>query len=225
GAVELVDQRSATEIGSFPEPVVELSETEVALFGTQLGRFPGNVTATPDFPRSAEIIRAMWAERVGGEVDGVFSVDPVILGSLLEATGPIDVPQEALWAIGAPPGFLGESAQLTAENAADLMLNGVYREIADTGAQDEFFELAASQIFARAMTGGADPATTISALVDATDDGRLHVWSAHENEQALLSGTVLSGELRGDNGVGGPVVGVFVNDLSAAKIAYYQEMD
>jgi hypothetical protein len=50
------------------------------------------------------------------------------------------------------------------------------------------------------------------------------IWSAHEAEQDLLSGTVLSGELRGDTD-GAPVVGVFINDLSAAKIAYYQQMD
>ena len=225
GAIELVQQLSAVDIGSFPEPVLELSDAEVALFGTQLGRYPGNVTATPDFPRSAELVRAMWTERVGGEVDGVLSLDPVALGAMLSATGPIDVPQEALWAVGAPAGFLGEGSQLTADNAADLMLNGVYREIADTTAQDAFFELAAAQVFSRAMTGGADPTATVAALVGAADEGRLHVWSAHEPEQALLSGTVLSGELRGDDGNGSPVVGVYVNDLSAAKIAYYQRMD
>ncbi|TNC19710.1 DUF4012 domain-containing protein [Georgenia sp. 311] len=225
GAVDLVEQLSAGDIGSFPEPVVELSAAEVALFGTQLGRYPGNVTATPDFPRSAELIRAMWTERVGGEVDGVLSLDPVVLGSMLSATGPIDVPQEALWAVGAPAGFLGEGSQLTADNAADLMLNGVYREIAEPAAQDAFFELAAAQVFSRAMTGGADPTATVAALVEAADEGRIHVWSAHEPEQALLSGTVLSGELRGDDGDGSPVVGVYVNDLSAAKIAYYQRME
>src|SRR5699024_4355679 len=65
----------------------------------------------------------------------------------------------------------------------------------------------------------------ITALVEAADEGRLLAWSAHEAEQDLLSGTVLSGELRGDDGHGAPVVGVYINDLSEAKIAYYQQMD
>lgn len=225
GAVELVDQRSALEVGQFMEPAVELTDTEVALFGTQLGRYPGNVTMTPDFPRSAQIITEMWRQGVGGEIDGVLSLDPVVLGSLLEATGPIELSEDALLAAGAPDDFLGDEDALTANNAADLMLNGVYRFIDDPADQDAFFEVAAAAIFSRAMSGGVEPATTIEALADAADEGRLYAWSAHQDEQELLDGTVLSGELRGDDGNGAPIVGVYVNDVSAAKIAYYQEVD
>ena len=49
-------------------------------------------------------------------------------------------------------------------------------------------------------------------------------WSAREDEQALLSGTVLSGELVGVQG-DSPVVGVYLNDGSAAKIGYYLRTD
>lgn len=225
GAVELVEQRSAVELGSFREPVLDLTDTEVSLFGTQLGRYPGNVTATPHFPRSAELIREMWRQGTGDEVDGVFSLDPVALASLLEATGPVEIPARALEEAGVPGDLVGDGAALTAENAAELMLNRVYLAVADPQDQDAFFELAAAAIFARAMTGGADPAATIDALVTAADEGRVYAWSAREPEQELLSGTVLSGELRGDDGHGAPVVGVFVNDLSAAKVGYYQQMD
>ncbi|MBD8063403.1 DUF4012 domain-containing protein [Oceanitalea stevensii] len=225
GAVELVEQRSAGEVGYFGDGAVELTDTEIALFGTQLARYPGNVTATPDFPRSAEIISAMWSEGVGGEVDGVLSLDPVALGSLLEATGPIGLDDGELGALGVPSEMFGGDARLTADNAADIMLNGVYRYIDDTSAQDEFFEVAAATIFSAVMTGEAAPAATVASLVQAADEGRLIVWSAHEEEQDLLAGTVLSGELRGDTGHGAPVVGVYVNDLSAAKIAFYQRME
>ncbi len=225
GAIELDSVRSAGSVGYFPQHAVELTDTEVALFGTQLARYPGNVTATPHFPRSAEIITAMWEQEMGGQVDGVFSLDPVALGSLLEATGPIEISQEELWAVGAPSDLLGNGSQLTADNAADVMLNGVYRQIADPEDQDDFFQLAAAEIFSRVMNGGAEPTATVAALAQAADEGRLLAWSAHAGEQELLSGTVLSGELRGDNGDGAPVVGVYVNDLSAAKIAYYQHMD
>src|SRR5690606_30884226 len=102
GEIELVEQRSAGEVGYFADGAVELTEAEVALFGTELARFPGNVTSTPDFPRSAEIIRAMWSEGVGGEVDGVLSLDPVALGALLEATGPIGLDDDELNALGVP---------------------------------------------------------------------------------------------------------------------------
>ncbi|WP_454085393.1 DUF4012 domain-containing protein [Georgenia sp. Marseille-Q6866] len=225
GAIELVEQRSASEVGYFGDGALELTETEVALFGTQLARFPGNVTATPDFPRSAEIIRAMWGEGVGGEVDGVLALDPVALGALLEATGPIGLDDDVLGALGVPSEMFDGDPQLNADNAADIMLNGVYRYIEDTGAQDEFFEFAAAEIFSAVMDGEAAPAATVATLVQAADEGRLLVWSAHEEEQELLSGTMLSGELRGDDGHGAPVVGVYVNDVSGAKIAYYQRME
>lgn len=226
GAIELLDQYSAADVGYFGDGAVELTETEVALFGTQLARYPGNVTSTPDFPRSAEIIRAMWNEGIGGEVDGVLSLDPVALGSLLEATGPVGLDDDALGALGVPSDLFDDGeARLTADNAADIMLNGVYRYIDDTSAQDEFFEVAAGEIFSAVMDGEAAPAATVAALVAAGEEGRLLVWSAHEEEQELLSGTMLSGELRGDDGRGAPVVGVYVNDLSGAKIAYYQRME
>lgn len=225
GAIELVDQRSAAEVGYFGDGAVELTDTEVALFGTQLARFPGNVTATPDFPRSAEIIRAMWDEGVGGEVDGVLSLDPVALGSLLNATGPIGLDDDVLDALGVPSDLFDGDTQLTADNAADIMLNGVYQHIEDTGAQDAFFEVAAAEIFSAVLDGEAEPAATVAALVQAGEEGRLLVWPAREDEQALVSGTMLSGELRGDDGRGAPVVGVYLNDLSEAKIAYYQRME
>ena len=50
------------------------------------------------------------------------------------------------------------------------------------------------------------------------------VWSAHRDEQALLSGTMLSGELVGVEGRS-PVIGVYLNDGSAAKIGYYLRTD
>ena len=61
--------------------------------------------------------------------------------------------------------------------------------------------------------------------MQAGEEDRLLVWPAREDEQALVSGTMLSGELRGDDGRGAPVVGVYLNDLSEAKIAYYQRME
>src|SRR5665647_964931 len=64
----------------------------------------------------------------------------------------------------------------------------------------------------------------VDALAQAAREGRLMVWSAHQNEQALLSGTVLSGELVGVEGRS-PVIGIYLNDGTAAKIGYYLRTD
>jgi multidrug efflux pump subunit AcrA (membrane-fusion protein) len=64
----------------------------------------------------------------------------------------------------------------------------------------------------------------VDALAQTAREGRLMVWSAHKDEQALLSGTVLSGELVGVQGKS-PVIGLYLNDGSAAKIGYYLRTD
>src|SRR5665811_1268555 len=68
------------------------------------------------------------------------------------------------------------------------------------------------------------PAAMVDALAQSAREGRLMVWSAHKDQQALLSGTVLSGELVGVQG-DSPVIGVYFNDGTASKIGYYLRTD
>jgi hypothetical protein len=208
GAIELVEQRPASSFGPFVEPVVEIDDVERAMFGTQLGRYMQDVTFTPDFPRSAEIAREMWLREVGGELDGVLSIDPVALQTMLAATGPVTLPT---------------GQQLTSENAAQILLNQVYIDIEDPAAQDDFFALAAATIFGAVTDGAADPAAMVGLLDQAADQGRLLVWSANHAEQRLITGTTLSGDLAGSAG-DSPLIGVFLNDRSAAKIGFYQQV-
>lgn len=209
GAVELIEQRSASSMGDFGDPVLELGHAEEGLYGTQLGRYMQDVTFTPDFPRSAQLAREMWRRETGLEVDGVLSIDPVALQHLLGATGPVTLPAGQV---------------LTGDDAAQSLLNQVYIDVEDPAEQDAFFAMAAETIFARLLTGGAEPSGVVAALDRSADEGRLMVWSARAEEQARLADTVLSGGLRGQHG-GEPVVGIFLNDTSGAKIAYYEEVE
>lgn len=211
GAVEIVEQHPAAGLGPGrdQQPALNLTDAEEALYGVRMGRYMQNVTFTPHFPRAAEMARAMWAQDVGGEVDGVVSVDPVALGSLLAPVGNVSIP-------GGP--------ELTPDTASDILLNQVYLDIEDPEAQDEFFQLAASEIFGRVVSGDAAAPGVIDVLDSAAAEGRLMLWSAHEDDQALISGTNLSGELRGDYD-GSPIVGVYVNDYTAAKLGYYEQLD
>ncbi|WP_345214600.1 DUF4012 domain-containing protein [Georgenia halophila] len=210
GAIEIVDQRDAGAFGPYGEndPVLQLRPAERSLYGTQLGRFMADVTFTPDFPRSAELAREMWRREFGTEVDGVLSVDPVALGALLGPTGAVTLPT---------------GHELTADTAAQILLNQVYLDIEDPAQQDLFFEAAASAIFDRVLSGAGDPTEVIGVLDEVAAEGRLMVWSVDAGEQRLLSETNLSGALRGHYR-DAPIVGVYVNDLSAAKIGYYQHV-
>ncbi len=202
GQVELVDQRPGAQVGSFDEPVVELTRDERSVLGgDDLGRWMQNVTATPDFPRSAEIAREMWRRETGRTVDGVLATDPVALAALLDDvdTGPGGV--------------------LRGEELVSYLLNGVYRTQAPRE-QDEIFADVAERAFTALSGGDADPARIVDALAVAAREGRLSVWSSEPAEAELLEGTVLDGALRGVSG-DRPVIGVFTQGIQMAKIAYY----
>ena len=209
GRVKVVQQRSGNTLGGLAKPVLPLTAQERALFGDDLGKTMLDVTFTPDFPRSAQLARAIWAKKVGGEVDGVLSIDPGALARVLGATGPVKLPA------GQP---------LTEGNAEQLLLNTVYRQIADPTLQDAFFATTAATVFDAMLGGQGEPAKVVDALAQAAREGRLMVWSAHKEEQALLAGTVLSGQLVGVDG-DSPVIGVYLNDGTAAKIGYYLRTD
>lgn len=207
GAIELVEQVPGSSV-IFSDPVVPLSDAERALFGTQLGRFMLNVTSTPDFPRSAELASAMWSAERGQQVDGVLSIDPVALTGLLGATGPVTTEAGTV---------------LTVETAAEHLLNQIYLDVPEPAQQDAFFADAARSIFDALSNGIADPGGAVGSLAAAADDGRVLLWSAHPQEQELLSGTVLSGELAPAGGP--PVIGLFQNDGTGAKAGYYVQQE
>ena len=209
GAVKVIQQRAGNTLGGFPKPVLPLTAQERALFGDDLGRTMLDVTFTPDFPRSGELAREIWRRKVGGTVDGVMSIDPRTLALVLGATGPVK---------------LSTGQQLTSTNAVQLLLNTVYLQIADPKAQDAFFAATSGSVFDAMLGGQGKSAAIVDALAQSAREGRLMVWSAHKDEQALLFGTVLSGELVGVQG-DSPVIGVYLNDGTAAKIGYYLRTD
>jgi hypothetical protein len=212
GGVQVVDARSGASLSGLGAPVLPLTDAETGLFGPNVASGMVGVTLTPDFPRSAEIARTIWMQQVGGEVAGVVSVDPGTLALLLDDTGPVALqPGSVATAIG---------GQLTAENAVATLTSAVYLLLADPAAQDAFFTEAAGSVLNALLTNQGEPPAAVEALAEAARQGRLMVWSADEDEQALLTGTVLAGDLRGDDG-DSPVVGVYLNDAGGGKMDTY----
>ena len=209
GAVEVVEQRAGNSLGDLPKPVLPLTAAERALFGDDLGAEMLDVTFTPDFPRSGQLAQAIWKKKVGSDVDGVLSIDPGALAAVLGATGPVRLPT---------------GQQMTQANAVQVLLNTVYLKILNPKAQDAFFAATAGSVFDAMLGGQGDQGKVVDALAQSAREGRLMVWSAHKDEQALLSGTVISGELVGVQG-DSPVIGLYLNDGSAAKIGYYLRTD
>lgn len=208
GAVSVVAQASA-EVGDLTTPALPLSQEERSLFSDLLGSYMADVTFTPDFPRSSELARALWAKEAGETVHGVISIDPATVASLLRVAGPVK---------------LSSGVELNGDNAVEWLTNTVYLNHMSSIERDALFAEATMQAFSLMVAGGWDPASMVDALAADARMGHLMVWSAEPTEQALLADTVLSGRLRGVLGTS-PVIGVYVNDGSQSKMGYYLAAD
>lgn len=215
GQVEIVRQVPSSGVGRFAEPVLPLDPDDVAVYTDQLGRYVQDVTATPDFPTTAKLAAEMWTRRQGEQVDGVLATDPVALGYLLAATGPVDVelPSDIADRMGR------STVQVTSENVVDLVLRRVYDHLGPEQA-DHFFAVVASQVLDRVMREDLDARALVPALRAAAGEHRLRVWSANPDEQARLEGTIIAGTFT-DAPQAADAIGVFFADGVAGKMSTY----
>lgn len=208
GRLRLVRQVVPADFGTFERPVVPLTPSEVALYGDVLGQYPGNVTNAPSFPRAAELVTAMWEQRIGGEIDGVAAIDPWALQLLVGALGPIDT----------------DAGRLTGENTVQRLLVDVYQEIEDPDQQNAVFAQAARAVFDAVRGGQGDPRAVIGALSEGVDEGRVMLWSARDPEQDVLADTPL-GRVLDDPTPDTPQLGVYLQDLTQSKMDVFQRVD
>ncbi|HET8617223.1 MAG TPA: DUF4012 domain-containing protein [Actinomycetales bacterium] len=205
GRLRIAHQGTAGSFPRFDRPVVQLSPAQQRLYQPQTTRFFQNVTQPISFPVGATIAREMWRRDGGAKVDGVLATDPVALSYVLRASGPVTLPG---------------GVRLTSDNAVRLLLRDVYDRYEQPAQQDAFFASAAVAVFQRLVGGAGDPAAMLDALAQASGERRLLVWSAHEDEEKRLRGTVLDGTLPSSE-TSHATLGVFFNDATASKMSYY----
>lgn len=205
GRITLGSLSTATAIGQFDDPVLNLSASEQILYGDLLGTYMHDVNYTPDFARSGALARAMWLERTGESVDGVLAVDPIALSYILSATGPIDA---------------GSGIVLSSENAVDVLLSGVYTTFTNPRDQDKFFAGVTGEIFSAVTGGQTNNVALLAALTRSAEEDRIHLWSALPDEQTKIETTSLAGAvpLSTENST---AFGVYFNDATGAKMDYY----
>ena len=190
------------------KPVLPLSADEQALYGDELGTYFLDANFTPDVPRAAALWGARWEERFGGTVDGIFTLDPVTLSYLLEATGPVTV----------------SGVELGAGNVIEVVESSVYLNQPDPALQDEFLNDVAKKVFDTFAAGRGDQVGVIRALVRGVDEGRVRIHSFDEDDQAVVAGTTIAGELLGPD-PRRPQVGVYLNDGTGSKMSYYLDYE
>lgn len=210
GAISLANTESGTSLSNgIKNPVVDLPADVQNIYETRPARFFQNLTQIPDFTFDGPLAREMYKQRTGVEVDGVIALDPVVLSYLLRATGPVALPD-------------GET--LSADNAVTTLLSSVYERYTEPAAQDAFFAGATGAVFHAFLEGQGSTVSLLTSLATAADQRRVLMWSADPEEQALLEGSSVAGELPATDGDTARF-GVYLNDGGGSKMSYYVKPD
>lgn len=208
GRMQLVEHADSSAFAATRSPVAELPASLEQMYGDVVGTYVQNATMTSDFDASARLMSAWWQQHTGDVPDAVIAVDPVVLQSLLEATGPVALPT---------------GASIDAAGFIDSILVAPYLD-SSSDDQTGLQRAAVSAVVSRAVSGDLDLATALSGIGRAVSEGRISVWSAHEGEQRFLQTGPLAGirarQLDGDD----DTFAVLVNDATTGKLDSYLEM-
>lgn len=204
GRLSLVSAASSADVSVAASPVIPLSDATLALFDELPARYIQDVTMPIDVSEGGRAAKALWENTHGGSVDGVISMDVPAASYLLAATGPVDA----------------GGLSVNGDNAVETLLSTAYRQVPNPQLLDAAYGALAGAIFHAALSSSTDPRALVQALARATDENRLHVWSASDQEEAVLDGTKLGTLLPADSG-SSRSVGVFVDDGSGGKLDYY----
>ncbi|WP_448003669.1 DUF4012 domain-containing protein [Agromyces bauzanensis] len=207
GSPSLVRQTdsSAANIRSDATSMLEVSPEKISLYGDFYGRSMTLATNTPHWDDAAITAKGLWERQFGTPVDGVISLDTIALGYILEATGPIALP---------------DGSQVDSKNLVDVLLNRVYLEIEDRDMQDAIYAALVDVTFGKIASGQFDMKVMLDAVVRGWEESRVLFWSADEDEQAQLE---LAGAYVGppqtDSATAG--VGIYLSDNQGSKMDYY----
>lgn len=215
GKLTLGSQSSAADVGIM-SPNVPTDPEQSAIYSGRLGKFMQDVNLTPDFPTAARTAQAMWERRTGQRVDGVISVDPVALGYILDATGPVEITSPELVMLAK----VGLPTELNGNNVVQTLLSDVYSKIEQPKMQDAYFAGVAKEVFSALSSGKSEAKGLIQGITRATQEGRVLVWAAQSSEQTVISKYTFGGSISGPS-ISPAQFGVYFNDGTGAKMDYY----
>lgn len=211
GKIEITRQASSASYRDRSPVPVDVPENARALFSDYLLTHINTSASRPDFPTMAQIAIAHWHREIGqDQIDGVISIDPIALEYVLAATGPVQ---------------LDTGDELSAQNAVDQLLNGIYLQYGEywqTEYVDAYFASAAVSIFEKLSTGDFDAMKMADAVGKGIEGGNIMFWSADQQIQEQVGPLRVSGILPQDNRES-TAVGVYFRDESMSKIDYYMK--
>ncbi|WP_186628677.1 DUF4012 domain-containing protein [Rhodococcus sp. BP22] len=204
-----VDTLGSNRELEFAEQPIDLGPEYTALWG------PRNTTtdfrnsnASPHFPYAGQIWSSMWAEQTGEKLDGAIATDPVALGYILDATGPVT---------------LTDGEVISGDNVVEVTLSTAYARFGeDQLARKNYLQEISQAVVSKMTTGVAPTRKLLDAVGRAGSEGRISVWSADTAEQEVLAGTKVGHAIPDDPA---PYANVIVNNAGGNKLDYYLTRD
>lgn len=217
------------------DEVLELTDEERTLFGTRAGEYFYDAGYNPHFPRAAEIMKSIWDANKKPPFDGIISVDPVFLQSILELTGGVTT---------------SDGVAVNGSNAAEVLMNSAYIMYSTESFEDEStesFDIAAddqktayalasakqnaffSEVASLALDaffGNIDSVSMLSAVQvigDSIADKRIYMWVANPEEQAVIE--KLDAACAISMSEANPELGVYLATTVASKGNWYINSD
>lgn len=172
--------------------------------------FLQDVTFSPHFPSSAQVMAELYPQSGGTQLDGVIGVDPTGLAALLELTGPVLVE--------------GMDEPLSAENAVEVLTRRQYLELGTRAERGEVLASAVRSTFDRLISSALPaPRRLADVLSPAARAGHLRLWSPDRDEQDLFTQLGADGSLAIPKGADG--FSVVQRNVGNNKIDAYLHRD
>lgn len=212
GALSIVTQANSGSFRIKPSVDVDVDQSAIDLYSNYLVSRVNTAVARPDFETAAKILTAFWNRDIDDTpIDGLISINPLVLPGVLKATGPLKV----------------NDIELNSENVVQVLLSDAYAWWGSSDQEaknaDKFFAKVAATLFKKVATGDFDPGAMIAAISDSARTGDILVWSSEPTINEKLVGTRVSGVMPADN-TDQTVVGVYFFDHSGgSKIDYYMD--
>ncbi len=193
------------------EAALPLTDEETRIFGERVGQDMRDVGYIPNFPRVAELQKAIWESSGNTEVDGIVTLDPVFLQRILALTGGVTT---------------SDGTVVDGTNAAQVLMNDVYLRFGDENEiQDAFFADVASQALDQILDnlGDVDLAKLLEVINNSLDDRRFYIWMANPEEEAIVAKLGAAGLT--STSETDPVAGIYFGAASGAKSFWYLDTD
>lgn len=166
-----------------------------------------DVTASPDLPTVASILRQLYPQMGGQPIDGVLVVDPYALAALMRYTGPVEID--------------GVDQSIDERNAADFLLSEQY-ELFEREEREDLLVDTSEAVFERLTTGNLpNPRIVADHLAPLADQGRIGLVSFHDDEQELFERFAIDAHMPGPGG--GDAFSLVTSNGGHNKIDVYQE--